>query len=74
MARGSLCRGKKVLVGLAHQFGRPRGVLGALVGRGMARGNAALSRWVVQQAAELRDAPIRRVAELGCGIAPSVNE
>lgn len=55
------------MMGLADQFGRPRGMLGALVGRGMARGNAALSMWVVQQAAELQDGPLRQVAELGCG-------
>lgn len=53
--------------GLAHQFGRPRGLMGALVGRGMARGNAALSKWVVQQAADPHDGRVRRVAELGCG-------
>jgi trans-aconitate methyltransferase len=54
-------------MGLAHQFGHPRGLLGAVVGRGMARGNAALSRWVVQQAKARSDGVVRRVAELGPG-------
>jgi SAM-dependent methyltransferase len=54
-------------VGLAEQFGRPSGLLGAVVGRGMARGNAALSRWVVQQAAEHHPSAVERVAELGPG-------
>lgn len=54
-------------MGMAQQFGEPRGLLGALVGHGMARGNAALSRWVVQQAADSLDGEARRVAELGPG-------
>ncbi|WP_460458634.1 class I SAM-dependent methyltransferase [Angustibacter peucedani] len=54
-------------MGLAEQFGRPSGWLGAVVGRGMAKGNAALSHWVVDQAAEHLDAPPHRVAELGPG-------
>jgi SAM-dependent methyltransferase len=54
-------------MGLAQQFGHPRGLLGAVVGRGMARGNADLSRWVVQQAKDRSDGAVRRVAELGPG-------
>jgi trans-aconitate methyltransferase len=54
-------------MGLARQFGHPSGLLGAVVGRGMARGNAALSRWVVQQAAAHRSEAVERVAELGPG-------
>jgi trans-aconitate methyltransferase len=54
-------------MGLAQQFGHPRGLLGAVVGRGMARGNADLSRWVVQQAKDRLDGVVRRVAELGPG-------
>jgi trans-aconitate methyltransferase len=54
-------------MGLAQQFGHPRGLLGALVGRGMARGNADLSRWVVQQAQDRLEGVARRVAELGPG-------
>ena len=55
------------VVGLAQQFGHPSGLLGALVGRGMARGNAELSRWVVQQAAAHHGDEVRHVAELGPG-------
>jgi trans-aconitate methyltransferase len=54
-------------VGLAQQFGHPRGLLGAVVGRGMARGNAELSRWVVRQAKDHDDGVVRRAAELGPG-------
>jgi trans-aconitate methyltransferase len=54
-------------MGLAQQFGHPRGLLGAVVGRGMAKGNADLSRWVVQQAEGCVDGPVLRVAELGPG-------
>lgn len=54
-------------MGLAQQFGHPSGVLGAVVGRGMAKGNAALSHWVVDRAADhLGQAP-ERIAELGPG-------
>ena len=55
------------LVGLAQQFGHPRGLLGALAGRGMARGNAELSRWVVRQAKDHVDGVVRRAVELGPG-------
>lgn len=54
-------------MGIAQQFGHPRGLLGAVVGRGMARGNADLSRWVVQRAKDCADGPALRVAELGPG-------
>ena len=54
-------------MGLAQQFGHPSGLLGAVVGRGMARGNAALSRWVVQQARAHHGGVVGRVAELGPG-------
>jgi trans-aconitate methyltransferase len=54
-------------MGLAQQFGHPSGLLGAIVGRGMARGNAELSRWVVQQAAAHHSEEVYRVAELGPG-------
>lgn len=55
------------MVGLAQQFGHPSGLLGAIVGRGMAKGNAELSRWVVEQATAHHHAEVRRVAELGPG-------
>jgi ubiquinone/menaquinone biosynthesis C-methylase UbiE len=54
-------------MGLAQQFGHPSGLLGGLVGRAMARGNAGFSRWVVQQAAAHHREPVTRVAELGPG-------
>jgi trans-aconitate methyltransferase len=54
-------------MGLAQQFAHPSGLLGAVVGRGMARGNAELSRWVVQQAIAHHGDGARRVAELGPG-------
>jgi SAM-dependent methyltransferase len=55
------------VVGLAQQFGHPSGLLGAVVGRGMARGNADLSKWVVQQASAHHGDVVRRVVELGPG-------
>lgn len=55
------------IVGLAQQFGHPRGLLGAVVGRGMASGNAALSQWVAQQAKDHSHGVVRRAAELGPG-------
>ena len=54
-------------MGLAQQFGHPSGLLGALVGRGMARGNAELSKWVVRQAKARHVDAVGRVAELGPG-------
>lgn len=54
-------------MGLAQQFGNPSGLLGAVVGRGMAKGNASLSRWVVDQAAHQHGYGVERVAELGPG-------
>ncbi|WP_082530382.1 class I SAM-dependent methyltransferase [Aeromicrobium sp. Root344] len=54
-------------MGLAQQFGHPSGFLGAVVGRGMAKGNAELSRWVAQQASAHHDSGVERVAELGPG-------
>ena len=55
------------VVGLAQQFGHPSGLLGALVGRGMARGNAEHVRWVVHQAAAHHGDAVGRIAELGPG-------
>jgi SAM-dependent methyltransferase len=55
------------VMGLAQQFGHPRGLLGVVVGRGMAKGNADLSRWVVRQAKTYTDGSVLRVAELGPG-------
>jgi trans-aconitate methyltransferase len=55
------------VVGLAQQFGDPSGLLGAVLGLGMARGNGELSRWVVQEAAGHHGDAVERVAELGPG-------
>jgi len=52
---------------IARQFARPRGLLGKLIGRGMARGNAELSRWVVQQVGEHAIGDTARIAEIGPG-------
>jgi trans-aconitate methyltransferase len=54
-------------MGLAQQFGKPSGLLGGVVGRGMAKGNAALSRWVIDQAAVHLGGTAERIAELGPG-------
>jgi trans-aconitate methyltransferase len=54
-------------MGLAQQFGHPSGMLGSVIGRGMARGNAELSRWVVRQATAHHNNAVERVAELGPG-------
>lgn len=54
-------------MGLAQQLGHPSGLIGAVVGRGMARGNAELSRWVVQQVSAHHGDLDRSVVELGPG-------
>jgi trans-aconitate methyltransferase len=53
---------------LARQFGHPRGLVGRLVGRGMARGNRDFNTWVVQSLRKRRDSDgVTRVVELGPG-------
>ncbi len=52
---------------IASQFARPHGLLGKLIGRGMARGNAELSRWVVQQVGEHAAGDTAKIAEIGPG-------
>jgi trans-aconitate methyltransferase len=54
-------------MGLAKQLSHPSGFVGSLVRRGMANGNAALSRWVVRQASSALGDTAERVAELGPG-------
>jgi trans-aconitate methyltransferase len=52
---------------LASHFGRPRGLLGRLVGRMMARFNGDFNRWVVEELGkECKDQPAR-IVELGPG-------
>ncbi len=52
-----------MLTFVARQFGNPRGVLGWLVGRGMARSNADFSRWTVLQLEHHLKQPPRRIVE-----------
>jgi ubiquinone/menaquinone biosynthesis C-methylase UbiE len=51
----------------ARQFGRPSGIVGRLVGRGMARGNGSFNRWVVQEIAARLPDGVERAVELGPG-------
>lgn len=51
---------------IGEQFGRPRGLLGRLAGRFMARNNAAFNRWLVSELAQELPPP-GRVLELGSG-------
>jgi SAM-dependent methyltransferase len=48
---------------VGRQFGRPHGLLGRLVGRAMARGNAHLNEWVIQQVRERCGDEVRRIVE-----------
>jgi trans-aconitate methyltransferase len=52
---------------IGQQFGRPRGLIGRLVGQMMARSNAAFNTWLVQQIGELSATDLSRIAELGPG-------
>jgi len=52
---------------VARQFGRPRGLLGRLVGRLMARSNADFNKWFVHQISGLGLNDVRRIVELGPG-------
>src|SRR5215204_1732821 len=53
---------------LARQFGHPSGLVGRLVGRMMARGNAGFNTWVVQSLRERLDPDaLTQVLELGPG-------
>jgi trans-aconitate methyltransferase len=52
---------------VARQFGNPQGLLGWLIGRGMARSNAAFSRWTALQLQLRLQPPPRRIVEVGPG-------
>jgi SAM-dependent methyltransferase len=53
---------------IAQQFGNPRGVLGDVVGRVMARGNGAFNVWVYAEIRRRSDpGAVSRVLELGHG-------
>ncbi len=51
---------------IARQFGRPSGLLGAVVGRVMVRGNRLFNEAVVRQLAD-QVPTAGRIAEIGCG-------
>lgn len=53
---------------IAQQFGNPRGVLGRVVGRAMARGNGGFNSWVYAEIRRrLEPGAVSRVLELGHG-------
>ena len=52
---------------IASHFGRPRGLIGRLVGRIMARSNGDFNRWVVEQLAKNSQDQPARIVELGPG-------
>lgn len=52
---------------IASHFGRPRGLIGRLVGRIMARSNGDFNRWVVEQLGKYSQDQPARVVELGPG-------
>jgi SAM-dependent methyltransferase len=52
---------------IARQFGRPRGLLGRLIGRGMARRNGDFGRWVVGEVRKECANEDIRIVELGPG-------
>jgi hypothetical protein len=52
---------------VARQFANPQGLLGWLVGRGMARSNGNFSRWTVLQIEQHLKQPPRRIVEIGPG-------
>lgn len=52
---------------IAVQFGRPRGLLGHLVGRVMSKSNAAFGKWVVDEIRHAYTTEPSRIVELGSG-------
>ena len=52
---------------VGRQFGRPRGLLGRIVGRVMARSNADFNKWFVHEISGLGMNDVRRIVELGPG-------
>ena len=52
---------------IARQLSRPRGPLGRLIGRGMARSNADFSKWVVAEIRKECRGEELRIVELGPG-------
>ncbi len=56
---------------IARQFAHPHGLPGRVIGYGMAWGNAALSRWVMQEVGDHAQGDLVRIAELGLALRPS---
>ena len=54
------------MINIARHFAHPHGLLGRFVGLGMARGNAAFSRWVVDELPAPANAD-PRIVEIGPG-------
>ena len=52
---------------VGRQFGNPSGLVGRLVGRAMARGNAAFNRWVIDSVADRVGTELAQIVDLGCG-------
>jgi trans-aconitate methyltransferase len=52
---------------IASHFGRPRGLIGRLVGRLMARSNGDFNRWVVEELGKQYQDQPARIVELGPG-------
>ena len=52
---------------VGRQFGRPRGLLGRIVGRVMARSNADFNTWFVREISALGMNDVTRIVELGPG-------
>jgi len=52
---------------IARQFAHPHGLLGRVLGQGMARLNAEFSRWVIQEVGEHCQGDLETIAELGPG-------
>lgn len=52
---------------IATQFGHPKGLIGRLIGRGMARRNAPFNRWLVGELAKHDVGGAARIVELGSG-------
>jgi trans-aconitate methyltransferase len=52
---------------IASHFGRPRGLIGRLVGQVMARSNGDFNRWVVEELGKKYEDQPARIVELGPG-------
>lgn len=57
---------RSAVICIAQQFGGPSGLIGHLVTRLLARGNASFNRWLVHELGTMVPPPAT-VIELGCG-------